>query len=263
MTQVVSMSSLKGGVGKTSVTLGLASAALRRGVDTLVVDLDPHGDASTGLGLSAADTREADTAALLAAPRKASFDRSAVPSGWGRIAGIGERARLDVVAGSARALPYDRLPATRKNLGRLRRALERTDRYDLVLIDCPPTLNSLTRIGWAASQKVLSVAEPSLFAVAGTERTMRAIARFETESEFKVPAAGVVVNKVQRHSEEHRYRSEELRSMFGRLVVSPEIEDSSVWQQVQGAAYPVHAWPGGEAAETARRFDAILEGLLV
>ncbi|MCP3426483.1 ParA family protein [Rothia sp. AR01] len=256
------MSSLKGGVGKTSVTLGLASAALRRGVDTLVVDLDPHGDASTGLGLSAAATKEADAAAVLAAPKKVSFDRNAVPSGWARVPGLGDRARLDVVAGSARALPYDRLPGTAKNLGLLRRALARTDRYDLVLIDCPPTVNSLTRIGWAASDKVLSVAEPSLFSVAGTERTMRAIARFETESEFKVRAASVVLNKVQRHSEEHRYRTEELRGMFGRLVVSPSIAESGVWQQVQGAAYPVHGWPGAEAAEAARGFDAILEGLL-
>ena len=49
--QVVSISSLKGGVGKTSVTLGLASAALAAGIPTLVVDLDPHADASTGLGV--------------------------------------------------------------------------------------------------------------------------------------------------------------------------------------------------------------------
>jgi hypothetical protein len=49
--QVVSISSLKGGVGKTSVTTGLASAALAAGIPTLVVDLDPHADASTALGV--------------------------------------------------------------------------------------------------------------------------------------------------------------------------------------------------------------------
>ncbi len=47
MPRIVSISSLKGGVGKTSITLGLASAALHSGLSTLVIDLDPHGDAST------------------------------------------------------------------------------------------------------------------------------------------------------------------------------------------------------------------------
>ena len=48
MPRIVSVSSLKGGVGKTSIVLGLASAALHGGLKTLVIDLDPHGDASTG-----------------------------------------------------------------------------------------------------------------------------------------------------------------------------------------------------------------------
>lgn len=50
--QVVSISSLKGGVGKISVTLGLAPAALAAGIPTPVIDLDPHADATTGLGIS-------------------------------------------------------------------------------------------------------------------------------------------------------------------------------------------------------------------
>ena len=49
--QVISISSLKGGVGKTSITLGLASAAWAAGVSTLVIDLDPHADTTTGLGI--------------------------------------------------------------------------------------------------------------------------------------------------------------------------------------------------------------------
>ena len=53
--QVVSISSLKGGVGKTSVTTGLASAALAAGIRTLVVDLDPHADATTALGVQPGD----------------------------------------------------------------------------------------------------------------------------------------------------------------------------------------------------------------
>jgi chromosome partitioning protein len=263
VTQVVSISSLKGGVGKTSVTLGLASAAAVRGLNTLVVDLDPHGDASTGLAVSTHTSEGADAAAVLRSPRKKAIGSARVPAGWRWDPAAGPRPRLDVIVGSSGSVAFDHLPATRKNLSRLRSALSATEDYDLVLIDCPPTLNTLTMIAWAASQKVLAVAEPSLFSVAGTERTMRAIARFESENEFKVEAASVVVNKVQEGSAEHRYRIEEMKGMFGRLVVSPTISDDSLWQQIQGSASPVHAWTDYRAAETmAEAFDTILKGLV-
>lgn len=263
MTQVVSISSLKGGVGKTSVTLGLASAAAARGLNTLVVDLDPHGDASTGLAVSTHTSDGADAATVLRSPRKKSVEASCVPAGWQSDRTSGRRPRLDVIVGSSGSVAFDHLPPTRKNLSRLKTALSHTTRYDLVLIDCPPTLNTLTMIAWAASQKVLAVAEPSLFSVAGTERTMRAIARFESESEFKVQAASVVVNKAQPDSAEHRYRIEEMQGMFGKLMVEPTIADSTVWQQVQGSASPIHAWTGTEeAVAMAQAFDTILGGLV-
>ena len=261
MTQVVSISSLKGGVGKTSVTLGLASAALNAGISALVVDLDPHGDASTGLAVSSEQASGSDAASLLNAPKKTRLAEVVVPAGWLGLPEV-SGGRLDVVVGSARSNAYEHLAANRRNLSRLTTALTQAGDYELVLIDCPPALNSLTMIAWAASAKVLSVAEPSLFSVAGTERTMRAIARFEQESEFKVRAASVVVNKVQPHSAEHLYRIEELEGMFGPLLVSPTVAETAVWQQVQGSAYPVHAWPGQEAREMAESFDQILRGLL-
>lgn len=262
MTQIVSVSSLKGGVGKTSVALGLASATMNSGTDALVIDLDPHGDASTGLGMSAVRSADGDAATVLGHPKKASLRTAAAPAGWLQRSDARGSSRLDVVAGSSRSTAYEHLPANRKNLGRLCSALERAQDYELVIIDCPPALNTLTKIAWAASDKVLSVAEPSLFSVAGTERTMRAIARFESESPYRVRAASVVVNKVHPEREEHRYRIEEMQGMFGPLMVSPTIPESPVWQQIQGSAYPVHAWGGAEADELAEAYDAILAGLL-
>ena len=78
--QVVSISSLKGGVGKTSVTLGLASAALAAGIPTLVIDLDPHADATTGLGVK--PSHQTDIGRLLKNARKADLAENVAPSGW-------------------------------------------------------------------------------------------------------------------------------------------------------------------------------------
>ena len=116
-------------------------------------------------------------------------------------------------------------------------------------------------MAWAASHKVLSVAEPSLFSVAGTKRTMTALAQFESSRIWAVPEAGVVVNRVRSASQEQQHRLRELRDLFGPLVVDPVLPDLPVVQQAQGAAWPVHRWPGAEAAEIAGRFTAVLEGL--
>src|SRR5699024_11253332 len=79
---VISVSSLKGGVGKTSVALGLASAAHNRGIPTLVIDMDPQADASTGLDVPV--TTPLDIADVLSAPKEKIIRQAIVPSGWSR-----------------------------------------------------------------------------------------------------------------------------------------------------------------------------------
>jgi cellulose biosynthesis protein BcsQ len=261
--QVVSISSLKGGVGKTSVTTGLASAALAAGIPTLVVDLDPHADASTALGV-AADGR-AEIARMLKSPRRTPLSDNVVSSSWVRRAasleGRGQR-KLDVAFGGSLSSVYDRPDLGRRDLKRLSTVLEGVEGYDLVLIDCPPSLNGLTRMAWGASNRVLLVAEPGLFSVAGTERTMRAIQLFRQESATKLAPAGIIANRVRQSSTEHAYRLEEMKQMFGPLLLTPSIPELANWQQIQGAAHAVHHWPGDAARTTAALYDELLDAVM-
>ncbi len=260
--QVVSISSLKGGVGKTSVTTGLASAALAAGIPTLVVDLDPHADASTALGVSPGD--QLDIGRMLRAPRRARLGENVVPSGWVQRAGSADTlvSTLDVAVGSAYTGIYDRPDLGRRDLRRLSSVLAGAEGYDLVLIDCPPSLNGLTRMAWTASDKVTLVAEPGLFSVAGTERTMRAIQLFRNEFAPGLVPAGIVANRVRSGSAEHTFRLAEMASMFGGLLLEPHIPEQANWQQIQGAAHSVHHWPGDSAKNAASLFDALLTRLL-
>jgi chromosome partitioning protein len=269
----VSISSLKGGVGKTSVTTGLASAALAAGIPTLVVDLDPHADASTALGVSPDD--QLDIGRMLRSPRRAHLADNVVPSGWveharinGSANGNGPRqsgpatAVLDVAVGSAYTGIYDRPDLGRRDLRRLSTVLANATNYELVLVDCPPSLNGLTRMAWSASDKVTLVAEPGLFSVAGTERTMRAIQLFRQEFAPNLSPAGIVANRVRSGSAEHTFRLSEMESMFGQLLLSPHIPEQANWQQIQGAAHSIHHWPGDSAKNAAGLFDALLQNLL-
>ncbi|MBP1136801.1 cellulose biosynthesis protein BcsQ [Arthrobacter sp. PvP023] len=260
--QVVSISSLKGGVGKTSVTTGLASAALAAGIPTLVVDLDPHADASTALGVQ--PDEQLDIGRMLKSPRRAKLAENVVTSGWvARENYNGARpAVLDVAVGSAYTGIYDRPDLGRRDLRRLSAVLAGTDKYQLILVDCPPSLNGLTRMAWSASDKVALVAEPGLFSVAGTERTMRAIQLFRQEFAPNLSPAGIIANRVRSGSSEHAFRLAEMQSMFGELLLTPHIPEQANWQQIQGAAHSVHHWPGDSAKNAASLFNTLLDNLM-
>ncbi|KAD3633289.1 ParA family protein [Arthrobacter yangruifuii] len=265
--QVVSISSLKGGVGKTSVTLGLASAALAAGIPTLVVDLDPHADATTGLGVSLGAGKQLGIGEMLRTARRAELSDNVVPSGWVanarrlRKGTVGRKPVLDVAMGSAYSGIYDRPDLSRRDVRRLTTLLSRVTGYGLVLIDCPPSLNGLTRMAWTASNRVMLVAEPALFSVAGTERTMRALELFRAEFAPNLGPARIIANRVRATSNEHAFRLAEMKQMFGDLVLTPTIAEQANWQQIQGAAHSVHHWPGESAKQSAATFDALLKNL--
>ena len=80
LVHVLSVSSLKGGVGKTTVTLGLASAAFAKGLRTLVVDLDPQSDVSTGMDID--PTNHLNISDVLASPKEKVVRAAIAPSGW-------------------------------------------------------------------------------------------------------------------------------------------------------------------------------------
>lgn len=260
--QIMSVSSLKGGVGKTSVTMGLASAALQQGVRTLVIDLDPHADSTTGLAVSRGAGTEAGQ--LLKDARRTRVSEHVVRSGWIDLLPEDQRAdaTLDVIVGSALSATFDRPDIRPRDMRRLRTLLTGLEGYDLVLVDCPPSLAGLTRIAWAASNQVLLVAEPSLFSVAGTERTMRAIRLFSNEYAPQLKSAGVVVNRARADSTEHEYRLLEMERLYQEKLMLPVLEENAFWQQIQGAAYPVHQWPGDQARDLAKSFDQLLDQLL-
>jgi cellulose biosynthesis protein BcsQ len=252
---VVSVCSLKGGVGKTSVVLGLASAALARGVPTLVVDLDSQADATLALDVSGAV--EVDVATLLGNPRRKTFDAAVTPSGW-----AADGQKLDVIPGSAESAAYDGRRATERALSRLGQALATTQDYKLVIIDCPPSFGGLTRSGLVASNRAVVVTEPALFSVTAADRALRAIDELRRSSAPDLQPLGVVVNRYRDRSPEHRYRVTELADMFGPLVLTPTIPERSALQQAQGASMPIHRWPGPAASELSSAFDAHLARVL-
>jgi cellulose biosynthesis protein BcsQ len=256
---VASVLSLKGGVGKTTVTLGLASAAVHRGLNTLLVDLDPQMNATATVAPEldgVADGRlKWSVAEVLDDPSSKVIGRTVRESGWGE--------HLRVLPGSERTEIHNHPDPGSKKLFRLYSALERVrPAPDLVLIDCPPSLGQLTRSALIAADRAVLVTEPSLFAVTGVQRALEAVQTERAAHRPTLQPLGVVINRFRPRVTEQEYRLAELRELFGPLVLSPVLPDRSAIQQAQGAAVPIHQWPTAGAREIAQSFDQLLDRLM-
>jgi chromosome partitioning protein len=248
---VASVLSLKGGVGKTTVVLGLVSAAVHAGLDVLLVDLDPQMNATTTVEV---DESEPNIAGVMANPRRSVVNSALRRSAWSD--------HLRVIPGSEATEALNHPEPTAKHLARLTTALAKVEPApDLVLIDCPPSLGQLTRSALVASDRAVLVTEPSLYAVTGVQRALEAVQQ-ERLSHRHLQPLGVVVNRVRPRMTEHEYRLAELRELFGPLVLNPTLPDRAAIQQAQGAAVPIHQWPTAGAREIAAMFDALLDRLL-
>jgi len=256
---VVATLSLKGGVGKTTVALGLAGAAQAHGVRTLVVDLDPQANATVALDAAATTASVAD---VLDGPTTAMVHRAIVPSGWGD--------GVDVLVGAEQTERHNRPDPGATQLGRLCRALDRLrdpadgdeEPYRLVIIDCPPSLGQLTRSALAAAQRAVLVTDPTMFAVSGVQRAFDAVQIERERGNPDLQPLGVVINRVRPRNSEHEFRIGELRELFGPLVFSNVLPDRSAIQQAQGACLPIQRWDTPGAREASAVFTMLLGRVL-
>lgn len=254
--RTVAVLSLKDGVGKTSVVFGLAGAAVARNIRTLVVDLAPQGNCTTTLdpgmmtGSALAD--------VLTDPRSSVLRDAIAPSAWSE--------SLDVLIGGEETEADNRPDPDRTGPDRLDHVLSMLSTmpegppYRLVLLDCPPSLGQLTRSALVAADRALLVTEPTSYAVAGVQRAFEAV-QAEREHNPDLQPLGVVVKRVRLRSSEHTYRINELREIFGPLVLPTVPPARSAVQQAQGAGQPIQRWGTPGARKLAVAFDVLLARL--
>ena len=243
MGRTVAMVNQKGGVGKTTVTLGLASAAWAAGHRVLVVDLDPQGASTWVLGHDPAEVERSSAEVL----GKGALGDAVVASAWGD--------SVDLIPASLRLQAREH-SSGKDAAQRLRAALERLEGgYEAVLIDCPPSLGNLTVNGLTAADHAVIVVEPAALGLRGIGAVADVVDEIWEQHNPGLDLAGVIVNKVPAISAEAERRFEELGRIVGkRAVWKPAVPQRVIVNQALGERRPLHSY-GARASEVTDAFD--------
>jgi len=247
----------KGGVGKTTVALGLASAlgAARRSV--LVVDLDPQANATTGLGIFEAE-RTIDT--VLTEDRAGSAADAVVPAGWASDDG----SVVPSVIPSSPALAQVEHQLVSDVIGaqdRLATALEGlSGEFDEVIIDCPPSLGLLTVNALFAADRVVVVTEPAAWSSDGVAQIVRNVDRIAQRRGGRPELAGIIVNRLAR-TRDGSYWAGELAEAHPEFVLEPPVRMRAAVAEAAAAAVPIHALSRSGADDAVAEFDSLTRQL--
>lgn len=223
----VAIANQKGGVGKTTTAINIATAMAATGWKTLLIDLDPQGNASTGIGIPAAE-REFSSYDLLVDQRP--LADCVMPT---RIPG------LDILPATVDLSGAEvELVAVENRTDRLRQALAGDTQHDICFIDCPPSLGLLTLNAMAAADTMLVPLQCEFFALEGLSQLLQTVERVQQRFNPDLGIIGVALTMFDRRNRLTDQVAEDVRSCLGALVF-----ETAIPRNVRLSEAPSHGLP--------------------
>ena len=236
----IAIANQKGGVGKTTTAINIATAMAATGWKTLLVDLDPQGNASTGLGI-ASNAREFSSYDLLL--QEATLAQAAqgtdVPG-------------LDIVPATQDLSGAEvELVGMDDRTARLGQALSERNGYDICFIDCPPSLGLLTLNALGAADTLLVPLQCEFFALEGLSQLLQTVERVQERFNPDLGIIGVVLTMFDRRNRLTDQVADDVRDCLGNLVFEAVIPRNVRLSEAPSHGLPAliydHACPGSRA----------------
>ncbi|MEQ9490005.1 MAG: AAA family ATPase [Alphaproteobacteria bacterium] len=226
--RLLAIANQKGGVGKTTTAINLGTALAACGRSVLLIDLDPQGNASTGLGVDRR-AREVTTYDILIDRRP--IDEAVMPT---RVPNLDlVPSSVDLAGAEVELIDLDRREF------RLQDAVRRLEKhYDTILVDCPPSLQFLTLNAFCAADAVLVPLQCEFYALEGLSLLMRTIDRVKRAFNPKLEIQGVVLTMYDKRNNLSDAVAADVREHFGDVVY-----ETMIPRNVRVSEAPSHGLP--------------------